>query len=292
MRIVSSFMDDLKIKKEQCHSIYFESSKVQMNFRRFIKDYFNNKKLDEGLYLDFVDKDNSSISPKQFYFLDFECFSVDLKEEKDTSKLMLNLLAHELEHNAEILPGYTEYMALTDRFISQLGISEGDLQVEFQVTEKTIEALLKSLLITIEREEEEHIENNYVRELLISAMLKLNLANKEVFLLLSFPEVDVGYRDYKRTMEFINGLGITTIVLSANPYFIKYPDKDCIFLIDKNGGNYNIPLLVEEIKIFGLAANYDVSEIAKELAYRDFQKDYLLLDPLFKKFLLSNGDKS
>lgn len=290
MRIISSFMDDLVLVEKQCHTIFFESSRLQMKFRGLIKNYFSNKKMDDRNYLDLLDKNNQSISPKQFYFIEFECFTIDLKDEKDTSKLLLNLLEHELEHNAELLGSYTEYLAVTDKFISQLELNDGEFKIEFQVTEKTIEALLKSLIMTIEYNDDELVANHRMRELLINAMMKLNLTEKEVVLLLSFPEVDIGFRDYKQTIQFIEELGITVVVLSANSYFITHPEVDCTFLINKNGEKYDIPFLAEELIAFDLVSEFDAKEIAKELAYKDFTKDYLLLDPLYKEFLISNRE--
>lgn len=290
MRIISSFMEDLVITEYECHSVYFESSKMQMKFRKLIKDYFNNKKMEDFNYIDVVDGENQSISPRNFYFIDFDCFSIDLKSEKGTTKLLLDLLKYELEHNLELLDGYREYLTLTDRFISQLELGEEALKVDFQITEKTIEAMLKSLHVTIEYDEDQLVLNHHMREFLIKAMLRLNLTEKEVVLLLSFPEVDIGFQDYEKMVKFIEGLGITVIILSANPYFITYPSAERIFLMNKNGGRYNIPMLAKELAVFNLVNDDNAEETAKKLAYRDFTADYILLCPVLKKFLQSDGE--
>lgn len=288
MKIISSFMDDLVLTRNQCHSIYFESSKMQMQFRELLKSFFTNKKMEDHYYLDVIDHNYNSIASRSFYFIDFDCFSIDLKNEKDTSKIILDLLKYELEHNAEWLAHYTNYLTITDRFLSQLELTEEALVIDFQMTDKTIEALLKSLLVTIEYDNSTVVGNHKMRAFLIKAMLKLNLTEKEVVLFVSYPEVDVGYQDYKEVVQFLEQLGVTTIILSSNEYYLTHPPMDSIFLVNKNGKCYDIPFLFKELEVFGLLGQKSGASVAKKLAYKDFTQRYELLDLVYKEFLESN----
>src|SRR5699024_9098436 len=117
---------------------------------------------------------------------------------------------------------------------------------------------------------------------------QLNLTEKEPILIISFPESDLGRRDYDVFINSLKKLNITTLAFSNDPLFITAASPENIFMINKNGGLYDIIKLINEIKIFNLWKGEDLILASKRIAYQDFIKDYLLLEPKMKEFLLSD----
>lgn len=288
MRIISSFMDDLVITKNRCHSISFESSHIQMQFRQLIKSYFNRKVQEECKYLKIVNAEGNLIEPKDFYFIEFNCQSISLKEEKSTSLIIQDLLKYQLENNPLLLEEYIKLNTELERFLSVIEFKKNDLIIEFGMSEKLIANIVKSFVISIEHDEKDYVPNYIIREFLIQSLLKLNATNKTPFLLLSFPEIDIGFEDYSKVMQFFRELNITTLIITSHAYFSSVVNKKEMFLIKENGGKYDIIGLGKELIEFELVNQEQESDQTKFLAFKDFTKDYDLFDLKMKEFLLSN----
>lgn len=287
MKIISSFMDELVIREDACHSITFESSRIQMQFRQLIKDYFNRKTQKECEYINLIDSRGDSIKPKDFHFIEFDCQSINLKEEKSTNKIVQDLLEYQLENNPLLLEEYIKLNTELERFLSTIEFKSDDLTIEFGLSEKLITNIIKTFVIVIEYDEEEYVPNYIIREFLIKALLKLNATNKEVFLLLSFPEVDIGFEDYSKVVGFLKELNITTLIITSHSYFSCAVNENEMFLINKNGKLYDIINLGKELLEFDLVNQEQEADISKFLAFKDFTIDFDLLDPKMKEFLLS-----
>lgn len=288
MRMISSFMDEISLFEGTLNTITFESSEMQMNFSRLFKSYAKNKNMDDCDFIGIKDKAGNLVPSKHWFIIDLDCFSVDLKDEKQTQKLILELLEYQLENDEILLGIYKDYISYTERFVSELFVNNSILDIEFELTDKTIGVFLKSLDVTIEHNEKELVPNFRIRQFIIKTMMKLNLSNKKTLLLLNFPEVGVGFEDYEKEILFLKELGVTTIVQSTNSRYLLAPELEGINLIRKTRDQYDIIGLRDELLTFEFLNKKQIEENSKELAYRDFKRDYNLLDSRFNRFLSSN----
>lgn len=281
-------MDDLAIRKGQFHTITFESSYIQSKFRDLLLAYFQRKTQSDCDYLHILNDRREEVQSKGFYFVSFDCNVVNLQEEKSTTQLLQELLFHHLENNPDLIQEYLKFNEHINEFTRHIEMASDDLIIDFRPTEKTITQFIKSLQIYVEYNESDYVPNYIMRKFLIQSILKMNLTEKEVFLLISFPETDIGSKDYKEFIEILKQLQVTTLIITTQLDFLTAAEEESMFLVDKNGGLYDIMKLHQELLAFGMAGNAESPLVAKTLAFRDFRKDYFLLDYKVKNFLQSN----
>lgn len=281
-------MNDINITIGDYHTITFESTEILSRFRGLFINIFNNRKSSVCTYMKIVDDRGQELNNKNFYFISFDCNVINLKEDRNSKKTIQDLLFYYLENNSDLLREYMLFNENIEKFLSQIEIKSGNLLIDFHSTDKTISNFIKSLEISIEYNDDEYVPNYIMREFLIKALLSMNVHNKNVILLLSYPETDVGYKDINKVISFLKGLNITTIVITSNYEFLSAASEQNMFLINKNGEPYDIIGLKKELKAFNFVEDESLSIVSKELAYRDFKHDYSLLDQEIKQFILSD----
>src|SRR5690625_1228742 len=129
MKIVSSFMNEINLKRNQYHTIMFESSYMQQEFRLLINNYFatrRNSKLEENNYLKIIDKNLRDIDRKDIYFISFECNKINLKEDRQTDQLIKNYLFYYLENNPEIIHDYIQFQQEVEMFIERIKLTRSE----------------------------------------------------------------------------------------------------------------------------------------------------------------------
>src|SRR5690625_7625864 len=77
------------------------------------------------------------------------------------------------------------------QFLTKINTPYHYINLEFEITEKVIKNMLKANKIHIDYKDEAFVSNNEIRKLLISSLLDLNMANKEVFILINFSEGEI-----------------------------------------------------------------------------------------------------
>lgn len=281
-------MNDINITIGDYHTITFESTEILSRFRGLFINIFNNRKSSVCTYMKIVDDRGQELNNKNFYFISFDCNVINLKEDRNSKKTIQDLLFYYIENNSDLLREYMLFNENIEKFLSQIEIKSGNLLIDFHSTDKTISNFIKSLEISIEYNDDEYVPNYIMREFLIKALLSMNVHNKNVILLLSYPETDVGYKDINKVISFLKGLNITTIVITSNYEFLSAASEQNMFLINKNGEPYDIIGLKKELKAFNFVEDESLSIVSKELAYRDFKHDYSLLDQEIKQFILSD----
>lgn len=290
MKIVSSFMNEINLKRNQYHTIMFESSYMQQEFRLLINNYFatrRNSKLEENNYLKIIDKNLRDIDRKDIYFISFECNKINLKEDRQTDQLIKNYLFYYLENNPEIIHDYIQFQQEVEMFIERIKLTDASLSIEFDLTERSIQNFIKSLDIYMEYDKNEYVPNYILRNRLIQLLLKLNYAEKDVILLISYPETDVGLNDFEKVIQNLKALNLTTVVLTSEPSFLTSAEPENIFMINQQGVLYDIVKLKEELKAFQLVHENNSTDIVNWLAYCDFTQQFTVLDLKWKEFLES-----
>lgn len=281
-------MDEIQLTPGECHTITFKTSEIQANFRQLLTDYFSNKKQAEWNYIKILNNNRKKIKGKDLYFIQFDCHAIQLKNERDTEKQIREILHYQLENNPGILNDFIIFNEQLQKFFSSIEIVNGELIVDVQPSNKTISQLIKSLEITIEFQNQDFVPNYIMRDFLIKSLLQMNMLNKDVFLLISYPEADVGLGDFQVAMEYLTKLNVTTLIISANSDFLTSVPEENIFLINENGEIYDILTLKDELQKFKIAQNDDISTISKRLAFYDFKQQYYFLNKKYKEFLLSD----
>lgn len=281
-------MDEIQLTPGECHTITFKTSEIQANFRQLLTDYFSNKKQAEWNYIKILNNNRKKIKGKDLYFIQFDCHAIQLKNERGTEKQIREILHYQLENNPGILNDFIIFNEQLQKFFSSIEIVNGELIVDVQPSNKTISQLIKSLEITIEFQNQDFVPNYIMRDFLIKSLLQMNMLNKDVFLLISYPEADVGLGDFQVAMEYLTKLNVTTLIISANSDFLTSVPEENIFLINENGEIYDILTLKDELQKFKIAQNDDISTISKRLAFYDFKQQYYFLNKKYKEFLLSN----
>ncbi|MBO1002722.1 hypothetical protein [Pseudogracilibacillus auburnensis] len=282
-------MNDLIIQENEYHAITFQSSYLQKQFRQSISNYFYNKTQSDCTYVNILDSSGNEINGKDFYFVSFDCEAINLTEDKATSKVLQEMLFYHLEHNPDILQEYVGLNEQINKFTANIEFTNGDLLIEFLPTEKTIMNLIKSFKISIEYRENEYVPNYVLREYLIETLLDLNFLDKNVFLLVSFPENDAGFEDFNQVIQLLKQLNVTTLVITSQKEFLIEANEGNIFLTEKNGTYYDIIRLRKELEAFYSLNPNELTERAKQLAFQDYTKDIFLLNDEMKKFLQSSN---
>lgn len=281
-------MDDICVKAGELHTIMFESSFIQSEFRKLFEQYFHSRKSEEENYLEIINPNRDKIKSSEFFFISFDCNIISLQNDKNTVKTLKDLLFYYLEHNSELINQYMNFNENLDLFTSNLEIGNDDLIIEFYPTERTIKSLLQSLEITIEYCENKYVPNHLMRNYLIRSLLKMNVQEKKAILLLSFPETDVGLEDLSKAIDLLSDLNITTLIITTHPDILVKTDIDNLFLVNKNGEFYDIIKLKKELIAFNIVEKEKVQEFSKLLAYQDFNRNYTILDRFLKDFLNSS----
>lgn len=280
-------MEDLILKENSYHAISFETSEHLTEFRQLLSNYFKNRNRSDVRYIDFIDDNRKSFKHKEFSFLNFDCNTVQLEAEKATKKIIQDNLFYQLENNPQLVEEYMGFQQSMDYFLSNIGLGENEIDIQFYYTDKTIQRMLKSLEISVEFEEKS-IPNFKLRHYLIRVLIQMAPSNRKNLLLLSYPETDIGWQDINEAIAGIRKLGITTIVLSTNAQFLTAAEEQNMFLVDKNGKLYDTINLRKELEAFSSIEEKDSKPLAKDLAIYDFKEDYNLLNENLKEFLLSN----
>lgn len=281
-------MDDFMLTEGKCHTITFQSSAVQTNFRLLLKEYFKNRKAAECNYIKFINKSGNKIKGRDFYFISFNCHSVYLKDDRDTDKQIKEFLYYYLENHPDLLKDFMKFNEQLNVFFDQIEIINGQLSIDFQPSDKTITQLIRSLDISIDYQDDDFVPNYIMRDFLIKALLDMNILDKSVFLLISYPEADIGIKDFSSAMDYLNDLNVTTLIITANDNILTSVAEENMFLVHDNGAIYDIITLREELLQLKVVDRTLASDLSKRLAYQDFKKDYFLLDYDLKQFLLSN----
>lgn len=288
MKIVSSFIDDINIEKGKYHAFTFESSYLLKLFKIHLFTFFNNKAQSETQFINVLDSNNNPLKPKDFHFISFDCHHLDLTIEKNTKAEIHKLLFHQLENNPNMVESFLQFQNQLTTFTSGLELIDEDLLIEFQLNEKALLNLIKSLDIIIEYKDDDYIPNYRIRDFLLKSMLKMNPTNKEPIMVISHPETDIGRNEFDYVIEQLKKLNVTTIVISSQENFLTAANDEHLFLINKYGNKYDIINLRKELEIFNLIKKESAKELARSIALFDFNKNYQLLNEEIKNFLMSD----
>lgn len=288
MKFISSFIDDINIKKGKYHAFHFETSYLLKLFKQHLFAYFNSKPQLETQFLNVIDSSNKELKTKDFHFISFDCHHIDLSSEKSTTSHIQKLLFHQLENNPRLLEKFLLVQHQLNIFTNSLDLNDGELSIEFEVNEKAILNLIKSLDIVIEFKANDYIPNYKVRDFLIRALLEMNMDEKEPILIISHPETDIGRLDFSYVINTLKELGITIIVLSSQREFLTAAKDEQLFLINQYGQFYDIINLRRELKAFNIVKKENPESLARSIALIDFNEEYILLNKEIKDFLMSN----
>lgn len=288
MRVTSTFMNDLQIEAGNYHAISFKDSALLKKFRVQLRNFFRNSLRDDSDYLYILNENDEIINKKKIELISFDCNIVNLQDDKYTEKLVKDLLFDQLENQPELLESHLDLNRAVEKFVSDIELQTEGIMIEFDKNERSIQRFIQSLDIIISYDENEDIPNYIIREFLIRTLMKLNKQRKEIILLLSFPETDLGFYEFKKFIDLLKQLKVTTIVLTNEFDFIEAASLECAFLIDENGNNYDILNLEKEIKAFELDNQDSSMSLARKLAFTEFRGDFSLLDSQWKKFLESS----
>lgn len=287
MKITSSFMNELNLSNKAVHTIIFKNTKHQMKFRYKLNQYFIRKQ-EEEKYVNIVDEYYKKQDAKKFYFINLNFSAVYAATEKSTDQLIRKVLTYHLNHNPELIGLYQKVIYSIEEFLLNINLEYHDIDLEFEITDKVITNMLKAIKVHIDYNDEELVSNNEVRKLLISSLLDLNMTDKEVFILINYPEGEIAKDNYYDFLQYLKKLNLTVVILTSAPEFINWIDNDKLFLINESGHKYDIIKLKQELLEFKYVNEKSSNLIANKLAYHDFMKDYLLLDPKYRYFLKSN----
>src|SRR5699024_150267 len=139
-----------------------------------------------------------------------------------------------------LLEDYMDFQHKIEEFLTKIGIRDSELMIDFQSSNKTITQFIRSLEISIDSNNNIDISNSAIRNFLIKLLLKLNIHNKDVILVVTYPESDVGSDDYQQIINGFNDLKVTTLILTSHHDFLVSVPKENMFLIDENGLCYDI----------------------------------------------------
>lgn len=287
MNLTSSFMEELKLTPKNVHTVIFESTKHQMKFRHKLNQYFINKQ-DEEKYVNLVNKHYRKQDSKKYYFINLVLSSVYKVTEKDTDKIIKEVLLHHLNHNSDLIGFYQDFENSIDEFLAKINLGYHNVELEFEVTDKVIENMLKAIKVHIDYKAENLVSNNEIRKVLISSLLDLNMTEKEVFILINYPEGEIAKDMFFDFINYLKELKVTVVILTSAVEFIEWTDSDKLFLINELGEKYDIIKLKQELLEFKYVNKEQSFLMANKLAYHDFMKDYLLLDPKYHYFLKSS----
>lgn len=288
MKLVSTLLHDINLRKDNYHAFTFESSYLLKKFKQLLFDFFNNKPQSETEFLRLVDSNNKELKPKDFHFISFNCHHINLEIEKNTKTQIQKLLFHQLENNPQLISSFSNFQNQLSLFLDHLELEDEFLSVEFQYSEKAILNLIKALDIVINFENDGYVPNYKIRNFLIKALLKMNTTDKEPILVISHPETDIGYSEISIAIKLLKNLNITTIVLSSQNDFLTAASDDQFFLINQNGDFYDIINLRKELYEFGIVSEFLSDSLVRSIALYDFNESYELLNEELKGFLLSN----
>lgn len=288
MKIISSFMEEIKLQEGEFHSICFKSGKIQQLFRQLLKDSLTNKVINECTYVQLLDDKGNKLNNRQVYYIEFDCNVLNLTDDKNTQKHVQELLFYFLENNPEFIEEYVNFNEHLHKFVNTIELQYNDLIIEFSPNTKTIQNMIKSLEIHFEFKEDEFIPNYILRDYLIKTLLMMNMLEKDVLLLITYPETDIGFLEFKEVINLIKKHNVTTLVISAQREFLSAANIDQMFLIEENGTIYDILNLKKEVDAFNILDGYESEQKVKELAFFDYLNDLTLLNEKIKHFLESN----
>ena len=287
MKITSSFINEINLSDKAVHTIIFKNTKHQMKFRYKLNQYFIRKQ-EVDKYVNLVDEYYKKKDARSFYFVNLNFSAVYAATEKSTDQLIKKVLTHHLNHNPELINLYQKVVHSIEEFLSNINLEYHDIDLEFEITDKVISNMLKAIKVHIDYQDEELVSNNEVRKLLISSLLDLNMTEKEVFILINYPEGEMAKDSYCDFINYLKRLNVTVVILTSAPEFINWMDNDKLFLINESGHKYDIIKLKQELLEFKYVNEKSSKLVANKLAYHDFMKDYMLLDPKYRYFLESS----
>ena len=288
MRIVTTFTELLSLNENKVNLISFENTNHQMKFRAKLEAFFKRKEA-EDKYVVLASNDGVAFDSKQFYYVNLDFSSLNLETNKETDKLLKELLLHQLNHESKLIDLHNQLEDYLYEMFDHVKFEHDETQVQFEFTEKALEQLIKNLKIEFNYKDLKTKTNFEVRKLLIKALLSLNLTEKSVFLVLNYPEAELAPDMYAALIDFLKNLNVTVLILTHSRELILEVDSKELQLVNKNGIIYDIMKLRNELKTFNLIEDeLNLDQFTKKLSYQDFIKDYDLLSPKYKRFLKSS----
>src|SRR5690625_4861888 len=287
MKIVSNFMNEFTIAPGEVNTICFKTNAIQQKFKEYLIQFFNNRKKKETTYVSILNEYGEQLKGREFEFIYFDCSSISLVDEKDTKKLFQDMLFHQLENNPLLVDSFTAFRQYVEQFITTLQLKYDKITVDFEFSDKTIEQMIKSLHLIVESTEKEadFIPNYELRINLIQSLLNMSVKRDNAFLFITFPETDIGVSEYNKIISYLHELGITVLVLTANREFVLSTPIENVTLVRNFGTIYDIIGLRNELIAFKYCTEGDANWIAKDLAFRDFTNDVVMLREDYKLFL-------
>lgn len=287
MRMLFSHMDEITLIQGQVHCMMLQSTSNLYRVRKLLFDWVQgNAMTTPYLYIREQDKD---IMAKQKYVIHLKQSLFELAEDKDFGKWLVQHLKYQLEHDATFISQYNSFIQALEKMIYSTTLYIGDVQIEFDLTEKLMEALLKQLSFQISINEQTSLQSLQLRKLYIDLLLKLNIHQKDVIIIFEYPENDSAIKDYEALMMYLKSLKATVLCISSSKEFVKYTDIENSLLMYDNGSKYNVLKLKEDLELFQYDhAKLSLDQLATTLAIIDFYGEYDLLDPKYVEFLESN----
>ncbi|WP_458631414.1 hypothetical protein [Paenibacillus sp. CMAA1364] len=287
MRMLFSHMDEIILEPGQVHSIMLQSTSNLYRVRKLIFDWVQGQCMNSP-YL-FVREQDRDVLAKQKYVIHMKQSVFELAEDKEFSKWIVQHLKYQLEHDEVFISQYNEFMHALEKMIFSTTLYIGDVQIEFDLTEKLMESILKQLSFQLSISEQTSLQSLQLRKLYIDLLLKLNVQQKDIVIIYEYPENDAAIKDYEALMLYLKSLNVTVLCISSSKDFVKYTDIENLILMYDNGSRYNLLKLKEELELF----EYDhptlsIDQLTTTLSIIDFYGVYDLLDPKYVEFLESN----
>jgi len=289
MKLVSSFIDETNMAPGEINTICFQTTHLQQLFKEYLVHFMNRKNKSETNYVHIVDEDGEVINIRNYECIYFDCSSISLSNEKETRQTIQKMLFYQLENNPRIVETYFNLRKELDVFFNNITLNFDEINIEFELTDKSIESLVKQLDINIGHinSYRGHIPNYELRHALLQMILGMSVTN-DVILFITFPENDLGINDYVKFFNHLKNLNITTILLTTNKNFIMNTEVENITMYMEQGRIYDIIGLKKELLAFNLCDQHQSDNLAKSLAFDDFSHDIQTIRRDLRTFLESS----
>lgn len=286
MNIVFSHLDEVTLHNGQVYSMMMQSTASLYRVRKLLREWIYALPMTSP-YL-YVRESNKDVVAKQLYVIHLQQAVFELEEDKEFSKWIVQHLKYLLEHDEYFIKQYNHVMSALEQLVLNSSLHLENIQIDFDLTDKVIEGLLKHLSIQITSNTHMSIHSIELRKIYIEVLLKLNVQKKPVFILYEFPENDAANNEYFTLIEYLKSLEVTVLCLSNSKDFVKQTDIENVLLMYDNGSKYSVMDLKKELHLF----NYEHhklsdDELTKTLALVDFYQEYDLLDKKYIDFLES-----
>lgn len=280
-----NLFETIRLIEGEANVLVFSDLGKQFTYRQLVKTWIANLRMDYPFCL--LTMDGREVAAKELNILSLAGGTMDFFKDKHHAKQLVELMKFELEHSPELIAIFTDLQTELEKAFEQWVVEFEGVELQPSIETIQFEQLIKLAPIEVRPTTGKVMGAFEYQLFLLKSWLHLTHNKKTNVCFYDFPENELNPFEVKELFNVAKSHNCTVVCLTTCRQVIDQTELSSLHFIQPNGDRYPIEQLHEELKLFHTDPPDVLESFAKSLAYHDFRKDYNMLDPKWREFLLS-----